>query len=149
MSQHCPVCKTKLWTGRLFSPARLHCPRCGAEFKRTVPWSYVRVLLLIVIAGGLFLVAQSTQGNVWLFLFLLGLAIFLWLLPRIIDLQHIGPALTPSEGLLDPKDLSLEDAVWEEKFKEFQERVQFRNVIFMILALALLILFLIGFWKGT
>ncbi len=73
MSQHCPVCRARIWTDPLFSPARLHCPRCGAEFSPTVSWLYFRGLLLIVIVLSLTVIMLMTRGNICLFVFLLGL----------------------------------------------------------------------------
>lgn len=141
MSQLCPVCKTRLWTDPIFTPSKLRCPRCGAEFKPTVPWIYFRILLLVVVFLGLVVIMLLTRGNIWLFLFLLGLAVFLWFLPRIINLQHIGPELTPSEGVLDPRqlELKLEDIQLNQRFDEFREERGFHKLILLLVAMLTLI----------
>ena len=151
MSQHCPVCRSRLWSDPLFTPARLRCPRCGAEFKPTVSWNYFRILLLVVAALALLVIMLLTRGNLWLFLFFLGLAGCLWYLPRIINLQRIGPELTPSEGVLDSKQLKLdlEDAHLEEKYEEFEEKEKFRRLIYLLLTIALLSLLVIILWFRT
>lgn len=141
MSQHCPVCRARIWTDPIFSPSRLRCPRCGAEFSPTVPWIYFRILLLVVVILCLIVILLLTQGNLYLFLFLLGLAALLWFLPRIIDLKHVGPELTPSEGVLDPNqlELELEDRRFQENFEEHQEKRNFRGLIYLLLSIGLLI----------
>lgn len=148
MSQFCPVCRSRLWNDPIFTPSRLRCPRCGAEFKPTVPWIYFRVLLLVVIALSLLVIVLLTRGNLWLLAFFLGLAIFLWFLPRIINLQHIGPELTPSEGVLDPRqlELKLEDLSLEQKLEEAEEERDFRKLIYLLLTALALILVVIVLW---
>jgi len=84
-SQHCPVCKTPLWTDSLLTPSRLRCPRCGTEFKPTVPWQYVRILFIVVVALAILVVALLTQGNLlWIVSLLVigALAACLWYLSR-------------------------------------------------------------------
>jgi uncharacterized paraquat-inducible protein A len=90
MSQRCPVCKARLWTDPLFSPARLQCPRCGAVFATTVQWGYFRILLLLVILLAVLLIADLPDRKVWLVIFLVLLAGVLWYLPRLINLQRIS-----------------------------------------------------------
>ncbi len=150
MSQLCPVCKTRLWTDPIFAPSKLRCPRCGAEFKPTVPWIYFRILLLVVIFLGLVVIVLLTRGNLWLFLFLLGLAVFLWFLPRIINLQHIGPELTPSEGVLDPRqlELKLEDKQLNQRFDEFREERGFHKLILLLVAMLVLLAMAAVLWFG-
>ena len=149
MSQLCPICRTRLWTDPIFAPSRLHCPRCGAEFKPTVPWIYFRILLLVVIFLGAVVIMLLTRGNVWLFLFLVGLAVCLWFLPRIVNLQHIGPELTPSEGVLDARQLKLklEDRHFEEEYEEFQEERSFRKLIALAIAALVLVVLAAYLWQ--
>ncbi len=145
MSQHCPVCKTRLWTDPLFTPRRLCCPRCGAEFRPTVSWLYFRLLLVLVAVLGLILIGMLSSGNLWLVLFVGLLAVLLFLLPRLIDLQHIGPELNPSEGVLEPRqlELELEDQHEREGREEERERRFYRLVSFGLGGVALLLLVLI------
>lgn len=89
MSYRCPVCKARLWQGPFFR--RVHCPRCGAEFRPTVPWSYFQVLVLLIVVLGLSLVLLLTGNNFWLMaLFLIVAGLFLWFLPRLIDLEPVA-----------------------------------------------------------
>ncbi len=151
MSQLCPVCKTRLWTDPIFTPSKLRCPRCGAEFKPTVPWIYFRILLVVVVFLGLIVIMLLTRGNLWLFLFLVGIAVFLWFLPRIINLQHIGPELTPSEGVLDPRqlELKLEDMQLNQRYEEFQEERGFRKLILLLITMLILIVLAVTLWLRT
>ncbi len=150
MSQLCPICRTRLWTDPIFTPSRLRCPRCGAEFKPTVPWIYFRILLVVVIFLGMAVIMLLTRGNVWLFLFLAGLVVCLWFLPRIINLQHIGPELTPSEGVLDARQLKLklEDIHLQEKYEEFQEERSFRKLVALAIAALILMVLVAYLWQG-
>ncbi len=140
MAQHCPVCKTRLWTDPLLTPSRLTCPRCGAESKPTVPWNYFRLLLIILILLSALVIVFLSRDWWWL-LIIVAVAIFLWFLPRLINLQHIGPELNPSEGVLDTRQLNLDlDLRLEQKFEEFEERQNFRRLVYLAVALALLLL---------
>ena len=151
MSQLCPVCHARIWTDPFFSPARLHCPRCGAEFSPTVSWLYFRGLLLVVIVLSLTVIMLMTRGNIYLFVFLLGLGALLWFLPRIIDLKHVGPELTPSEGVLDPKqlELKLEDIRLREKVEGTEEKRNFRGVVYLLLLIALLVMLIAALLRDT
>ncbi len=149
MAQLCPVCKTRLWTDPLFTRRRLRCPRCGAEFKPTVSWFYFRVLLLVVATLGLVLVTLLTRGNLWILIFLGGVIIAMLLLPRLIDLQRIGPELTPSEGLLEPRqmDLEMEDLRADEALDEDQERRRFYRLVYLLMgAVIVLVIFIV--WQA-
>ncbi len=145
MSQLCPVCRTRLWTDPLFTPRRLTCPRCGAEFRPTVSWFYFRLLLVVVAVLSLVLIALLSGGNVWLLVFVVVLAGLLLLLPRLIDLQHIGPELNPSEGVLEPRqlELELEDQHEAQDVRDERERRFYRLVSLGLGGVALLLLVLI------
>ncbi len=145
MSQLCPVCRTRLWTDPLFTPRRLTCPRCGAEFRPTVSWFYFRLLLVVVAVLSLVLIALLSGGNVWLLVFVVVLAGLLLLLPRLIDLQHIGPELNPSEGVLEPRqlELELEDQHEAQDVRDERERRFYRLVSLGLGGVALLLVVLI------
>lgn len=146
MSQFCPVCRTRLWSDPIFSARRLTCPRCGAEFKPTVPWLYFRILLLIVVVLVLVMVLLFTQGNLALLFFFVALGTLLWFLPRMISFQPIGGELTPSEGVLDPKQLELkmEDRGLDREVSEQQEVQRFRRWMVVLLAIAVAVIWLIS-----
>lgn len=121
MSQRCPVCKARLWSGSFFY-AKLKCPRCSAEFRPKVPWVYVRVLLLLllvlVLAGILFL----TERNLWLiFVFLGGTLLLFWLLPRFVDLERIPGELKMADGPTGDDPLKLKFRDWEEREEKLEE----------------------------
>lgn len=145
MSQRCPVCKARLWTDPLLTSGRLSCPRCGAEFRPTVPWAYFRILLLVVVTLAVLVISSFSQPSIWILIFLIGAAIFFWFLPRFIDLQHISDLRVP-EGPMDAEqlELKLEDRQWEEKYEKFQEGHRFRQLIYLLVAIILFFLFLIG-----
>ncbi len=146
MSQRCPVCKTRLWTDPLFTSGRLSCPRCGATFRPTVPWAYFRFLLLVVVTLALLVISSFSDSNIWVFLFLIGVAVFFWFLPRFIDLQRISGDLGVPEGPVDTEEfkLRLRDEGWEEDQAEFEEKSRFRQLVYllMVIAVTLVILFL-------
>ena len=145
MSQRCPVCKARLWADPLLTPGRLNCPRCGAEFRPTVPWAYFRILLLVVVTLAVFLISSFSERSIWVLVFLIGAAVFFWFLPRFIDLQHISDLGVP-EGPMDSDQLELQlgDKQWEENRDEFKQGHRFRQLIYLLVAIALLFLFLIG-----
>lgn len=150
-SQRCPVCKTPLWTDPFLTPSRLRCPRCGTEFKPTVPWQYVRILFIAVVALAILVVALLTQGNLlWIVSLLVvgALAACLWYLSRLIDLQKIGPELTPEEGVLDSKQmkLQLETRHIDEKKVEQEERRRFRRTLWVLATLCLLMITVVIWW---
>lgn len=138
MSQRCPVCKTRLWTDPLFAPARLRCPRCGAEFKSIVPWSYFKLLLLIVIILVAIIITAIPGRHVGLLsIFIIGLLFFFWYLPRLIQFQRIHRNLEFSEGP-SPSPF-LEEDKWQEKYEEMRERLQFRTLIYLLIGVLLLL----------
>lgn len=138
MSQRCPVCRARIWSDPLLTPGRLRCPRCGAVFRPTVPWVYFRVLLLAVVALALILIISLSQTHFWLLLFLVGLIVFFWFLPRFIDLQRISGELTTPEGPMDTKHLEDED--WRQKQDKFEEELDFRQLVYILVAVILLFL---------
>lgn len=149
MSQHCPICKARLWTDPWLTPGRLSCPRCGAEFRPTVPWAYFRILLLVVVTLAVLVISFFSERSIWILVFLIGAAIFFWILPRFIDLQHISDLRVP-EGPMDTDqlELKLQDKRWEEKQDEFQEGSRLRQLIYLLVAIALFFLLLVGVGTG-
>jgi hypothetical protein len=149
MSQRCPVCKAPLWTDPLLTPSRLSCPRCGAEFRPTVPWAYFRILLLVVVTLAVLVISSFSERSVWILVFLIGAAVFFWFLPRFIDLQHITDLRVP-EGPMNPDQLELKlgDKQWEEKHDALQEGYRFRQLIYLLVAIALFLFFLWGVGTG-
>lgn len=150
MAQHCPVCNTRLWTDPLFTPRRLNCPRCGAEFKPTVSWFYFRVLLLLAIGLAFVLIAILTRGDIWLLLLIALLTISLLLLPRLIDFQRIGPELFPSEGVLDAEQMKLElkDARTQQELDEDEEHRRFYRLTYLVLGLLLGSALILILWRA-
>jgi hypothetical protein len=140
MSQRCPVCKSKLWTDPLFTPSRLVCPRCGAVFKPTVPWASFRLLVLIVLALSLAVIVFLAGYRPWLIIvFLVGLAAFIWYLPRLVDLQHISKELSLPDGLMDTDRMRLDfDDKIMQKNEQMREERDFRSLLCLV-ALALVV----------
>lgn len=140
---HCPVCKTPLWTDSLFTPARLHCPRCGAVFKSTVPWGYFRIVVLVVVVLCLFIIGWVQGKNLWLFpVFVIGLLCLFWFLPRLIDLQHIPGRLKLSDGISGEEQLKLrlEDQNQEESGERFRERLNLSKFFYFLVAVGVILL---------
>ena len=140
----CPVCKTPLWTDPLFTPPRINCPRCGAVFKSTVPWKYFRILVLLVVVLCVFIITSLPVRNLWLLLiFLIGLLLAFWYVPRLIDLQHIPEALQFPERLAGAEQLRLEDQNREERNDLFQKGFRFPGwLLLFLLAMVGVIFFL-------
>jgi bacteriorhodopsin len=143
MSQRCPVCKARLWTDPLFSPARLQCPRCGATFATTVQWGYFRILLLLVILLTLLLIADLPDRKVWLVVFLVTLGAVLWYLPRLINLQRISGELRFTDGIMDADQMKLKFTEEEEKEQQLKEANSFWGGMALLVGLTILILFLV------
>lgn len=141
MSQNCPVCHTPLWSDPLLVRSKMRCPRCGAEFKPTVPWHYVRILLIFLIVLAFVLIFIVSQGNLPLLILFAILGLLLWMAPRLIHFEPIGPELTPSEGVLDSQEwrMQLEDRDLEERLAEAVERWRFRWALSVVVILALLL----------
>lgn len=141
MSQRCPICKTWLWTDSLTVRSRMECPRCGAKFKATVPWFYVRILLIILVLLALALIFVVSQGNLPLLTLLVIVGLLLCFAPRLIRFEPIGPKLIPSEGVLESKKwkIRVEDQPLDEKLAEALERLRFRWAVSVIVILGLLL----------
>lgn len=149
MSQRCPVCKTRLWTDPIFTPSRLVCPRCGAVFKPTVPWAAFRILVLIVLVLSITLIFFLVRHKPWLVAFLAVLLLFLWFLPRLVNLQHISTELGLSEGVMDPDRMRLKfDDKLIEKRDQSQEEKTFRTLLYLILLVIILALALVWVFRG-
>ena len=145
MSQCCPICKARLWTDApLLTPGRLCCPRCGAVFRPTVPWVYFRILLLVVVMLALVVLSGFSRNGFWIAVFLLGVAVFFWFLPRFIDLQKIsGDLPVTEEGPIPGRGLDLRlDREWKEKREEFDERARFRKLVYALIGVGLLLILL-------
>ena len=104
MLQRCPVCRSRLWSDVLFHGSKLRCPRCGAEFKATVPWMYVRVIFAIIIGMAFVVVGLLIPGNLTMLFILLVIVLAFWLLPYIVRFELIGPELRTSRRSLDSKE---------------------------------------------
>ncbi len=111
-----------------------------------MPWAYFRFLLLVVVTLALLVIFSFSDSNIWFVLFLIGVAVFFWFLPRFIDLQRISGELGVPEGPVDTEEfkLKLRDEDWEEGHEEFEEKSRFRQLVYllMVIAVTLVILFL-------
>jgi len=149
MSQHCPVCKSLLWTDPLFTPSKLKCPRCGTDFKTTVSWVYLRVFLLLAASFVLLMIIFLSETYFWILLFLIGLIGLLWFLPRFIDLERISGELTTPEGPVDTNQLrlSLKDNGWNQE-KKLNEEQKSRRFAYLSVSLILLLLLIFSLLKN-
>ena len=129
----------------------MRCPRCGAEFKPTVPWHYVRILLILLIVLAFVLIFVVSQGNVPLLVLLAIIGLLLWFAPRLIHFEPIGPELNPSEGVLDAQDwrIRVEDQNLEEKLAEAVERWRFRWALSVVIILGLLLTLAAWFYQSS
>ena len=150
MSQKCPVCKTRLWSDPMLVRSKLRCPRCGAEFKPTVPWHYVRILLILLIVLALVLTFIVSQGNLPLLVLFAIVGLLLWFAPRLIHFEPVGPELNPSEGVLDPQDwrMRIEDRNLEERLAEAVEKWRFRWALSVVVILGLLLTLAAWFYQS-
>ena len=150
MSQKCPVCKTRLWSDPLLVRSKMKCPRCGAEFKPTVPWHYVRILLIVLLILAFVLIFVVSQGNVPLLVLFAIMGLLLWFAPRLIHFEQMGPELNPSEGVLDPQDwrMRVEDQNLEEKLAEAVEKWRFRWALSVVVILGLLLTLAAWFYQS-
>jgi len=148
MSQRCPVCKSRLWTDPIFTPSRLVCPRCGAVFKPTVPWAAFRILVVTVLVLSVTLIFFLARHKPWLVAFLAVLLLFLWFLPRLVNLQHISTELGLSEGVMDPERMRLKfDDKLMEKREQGQEEKAFRTLVYLFLLVVVLALALVWVFR--
>ena len=150
MSQKCPVCKTRLWSDPLLVRSKMRCPRCGAEFKPTVPWHYVRILLIFLLILAFVLIFVVSQGNVPLLVLFAIMGLLLWFAPRLIHFEQMGPELNPSKGVLDPQDwrMRVEDQNLEERLAEAVERWRFRWALSVVVILGLLLTLAAWFYQS-
>jgi len=99
-----------------------------------------------VVTLALLVIFSLSDSSTWIVLFLIGVAVFFWFLPRFIDLQRISGELGLPEGPMDTEELKLKlgDDDWEEGHEEFEEKSRFRQLVYllMVIAVTLLILFL-------
>ncbi|MFQ5930014.1 MAG: hypothetical protein ACE5MK_09960 [Acidobacteriota bacterium] len=107
-------------------------------------WGYFRFLLFLVVVLALVVILFLSKTNLWIFLFLIGVTIFFWFLPRFIDLQRISGELRLPEGPMDADQmkLKLKDDNWEERREAFEEQSKFRQLVYVLIAVALLLLVL-------
>jgi uncharacterized protein (DUF983 family) len=146
MAQCCPVCKARLWTDPLFTPDQLKCPRCGAEFRPTVAWRYVRTLLIVAVALIAVVLLLLPLRTFWLLIFLLLVTLSCSYLPRLIDLQRMPGSLQLSEGPpLDPASakFQIEDSRWQESHERRTEEHRARRTLYVVLAVILGLLLLL------
>jgi hypothetical protein len=99
----------------------------------------------VVVTLAVLIISFFSERGIWIFVFLIGTAIFFWFLPRFIDLQQI-PDLRVPEGPMDSDQLGLklEEKRWEEKQEEFREGYRLRQLIYLLVAIVLFFLFLVG-----
>ena len=151
MSQKCPVCKTRLWSDPMLVKSKMRCPRCGAEFKPTVPWHYVRILLILLIVLAFVLTFIVSQGNVPLLVLFSIVGLLLWFAPRLIHFEPVGPELNPSEGVLDAQDwrMRVGDQNLEERLAEAVEKWRFRWALSVVIILGLLLTLAAWFYQTS
>lgn len=102
ITQRCPVCKARLFKTRL--PGKVRCPRCGAEFRPTVPLVYFQVLLVLFVVVCSLLVIDWSSRFFWpIVIFGVLLIFFLGLLPRIVRME-IDPNKIPVAEGAGPED---------------------------------------------
>jgi hypothetical protein len=97
MAHICPVCKARLWKKPL--ARRLRCPRCGAEFRPTVPLAYFQILFFLFLLVALALTISLSYRYGWVVLLLVALfALIIWFLPRLVRLEIESADLRVAEG---------------------------------------------------
>lgn len=137
MSNRCPVCKARLWRDPILY-RKLKCPRCGAEFRPTVPWIYFQVLFLILSLLGLTVVIAFFHLNIWLIvLFALILGFFLIYLSRMVDIKLIPGDLSVADGPPDRDEIQMklkyQDWQEEDNLNDYQPGWFFFISIFLVL----------------
>ena len=149
MLERCPVCRTRLWSDVLFYGSKLCCPRCGAEFKITVSWIYVRVIFAVTIGMAFVVVGLLIPGNLTMFFILLVVVLAFWLLSYIVRFELIGPELRPPGRSLDAKEWgkALEGEYFtEERIDE--ERKYFSSKVVWFFLFSSLVLLLLNILIG-
>ena len=102
----------------------------------------------MVVTLAVLVISSFSERSIWILVFLIGAAVFFWFLPRFIDLQHISDLRVPEGPMADELKLKLENKQWEENHDEFQEGYRFRQVIYLLVAIALVLLFLVAIGTG-
>ncbi|HUG43083.1 MAG TPA: hypothetical protein VMN76_02475 [Acidobacteriota bacterium] len=121
---------------------KITCPRCGSEFKTTVPWRYFQFLFFVLVACALlYILLYTSRGIGVLTTFILAVVVFFWYLPRLIDLEQISGSLPALEGPLDEERmrLKMKRRDWEEE-EESDEApwAQYHLTILLVVLLLLL-----------
>lgn len=140
MSYLCPVCKTRLWHRPFYR--RLKCPRCGAEFKPTVPWAYFQLLLVlfVLVSAGLLVIVYGR--SVWMIpLFFCLIAAFFIFLPKLIDLQPIDFTVAEGPVIAEEMQLKLKYSDWDRE--EEGETSGFGPFYYLSILLILLVFVLV------
>ncbi len=137
LTQKCPVCKARLYKTGL--PGKVRCPRCGAEFRPTVPLAYFQILLvLFVVVCSLFVIDWSSRYFWPIVLFLILLISFLGFLPRFVRME-IDPNKIPIAGGAGPEDFS-----YKMPYDDWDEPEQgVRPGLFLVLAAIMLIIIVV------
>jgi hypothetical protein len=103
----------------------------------------------VVVTLAVLVISFFSERSIWILVFLIGASIFFWFLPRFIDLQHISDLRVPAGPMdTDQLELKLQDKRWEEKQDEFQEGYRLRQLIYLLVAIALFFLLLVGVGTG-
>jgi hypothetical protein len=122
----------------------LKCPRCGAEFRPTVPWPYFHFLAVLFVLVCLGLILSLTQYSTWLIiLILIFVALFLWFLPRLSRFVVIPGDLSIADGPGRGEDLQLK--LYPEWSERDREGGSFPPLVYTILLLAAVLIALILF----
>lgn len=141
MKGRCPVCKAKLWH-EPFLQRKITCPRCGTDFKTTVPWRYFQFLFLVLVACALlYIIFYTSRGIGVMTAFILAVFVFFWYLPRLIDLEQISGSLPALEGPLDEERMRLKmkgrDWQEEEESDEAPWALYYLTILLFVLLLLL------------
>ncbi len=105
--------------------------------------------MLIVLVLSITLIFFLVRHKPLLVAFLAVLLLFLWFLPRLVNLQHISTELGLSEGVMDPDRMRLKfDDKSIEKREQAQEEKTFRTLLCLILLVIALVLALVWVFRG-
>jgi len=105
--------------------------------------------VLTVLVLSITLIFFLARHKPWLVAFLAVLFLFLWFLPRLVNLQHISTELGLSEGVMDPDRMRLRfDDKSIEKRDQGQEEKTFRTLIYLVLMVIVLALALVWVIRG-
>lgn len=135
MSDRCPVCKARLWK-KPFA-WKLHCPRCGAEFRPTVPLALFQLFFFVFLVVVLALIVLYTRHYALLSLMFLILAgLLAWFLPKAVRLEVDEPGLTVADG---PSAERL-DVDWE---PDRDDRIRIGHTLLLAVILGITVVVLI------